>query len=191
VQAAEACGGVRYLKDGVMFVGMDLSGGVRSATVRFLSSKLMPDGSRLTKRDLSGTDKAFPVIFEGDPDRIVVVEGAVSGLAAQSLSALAGRTQPTAIVTGGVSPLRWISEPNSKASVLVRAAPNVTILAENELGPDGKRDEVKQERTDAARAKIVDTLFSVRNGSRPRIVYPPEFCKDAADWLVRAVNSRP
>lgn len=101
VLAAEACGTLRYLIDGVAFLGLDRSGAVRAATVRYFLPKPISDGSMITKRDLKGSDKAFPVLFEGSSDRVVVLEGAVSGLAAQSLSELAGRQRPTAVVTGG------------------------------------------------------------------------------------------
>lgn len=182
--AAEQAGVIHYLRDGVAFVGRDTRGAVRAVTVRHYEPRSLADGTSIAKRDLRGSDKAFPVVVPGDLSRIVIVEGAISALAIQCLSELRGRVPPTVIATGGVNPLRWITEQQSPASAMVVGPLDVTIVAENELGSGGVLDAVKQARTDAARGKLVEALALARGGREPRLIYPPSDCSDAADWLV-------
>jgi hypothetical protein len=184
VREAEVLGSVLHFSNGVAFAGRDREAAIRAITVRYFRPLSMPDGSSVTKRDLRGSNKSYPSIFNGDPNRVVVVEGAISGLAAQSLSEIKGRGLPTVIATGGVNLLRWILEPDTLASDLVARARDVTILAENETDHDGVPDPIKQQLTDGARRKLAHALGSVRSGVLPRLIYPPAGIKDVAEWLM-------
>ena len=182
ILAAEAGGSVHYLRDGVAFLGRDLDLGLRSATVRYFQPKFHKTDGELTKRDLRGSDKAFPVIFEGCPDRAVVVEGDLTGLAVQCLAAAKGRPFPAVIVTGGVNALRWIGEERSRASWLALNAKELIVAGEREIRVGGEVDAEKQARTDEARSRLLDSLANVRQGpASPGL--PSAGCRDGAEWL--------
>jgi hypothetical protein len=138
----------------------------------------------LTKRDLKASDKSFPVILQGDCTRVVIAEGALTGLAVQCLSTLRDRPPPSIIITGGINALRWLTESQSLAAGLVIGAKQLLIAGENEIDSDGSVDTVKQARTDVVRDKLVTRLLEI-GGQPGRIVYPPAGCRDAAEWLQR------
>jgi colicin import membrane protein len=102
----------------------------------------------------------------------VVVEGPVTGLAAQSLARLRDEEPPTVIVTGGVAMRRWVRG----AAELLRAADVVEIAAERESDPE------RQAATDAARERLAAAIEDA-TGRPPRITWPAPGCGDLADEL--------
>ena len=167
LDAAERSGVLRYTSGAVLLVARDESGEVRHVLRRgYLSDDPHP------KRALAGSDTAHPVVLPGDPSRVVVVEGPVTGLAVHSLAQLRGEPVPTVVVTGGVAMRRWVST----ATDLLRGADVVEIAAEREGDPE------RQEATDAARERLAATIEDV-TGRRPRITWPAPGCGDLADEL--------
>lgn len=187
IEAAERCGAIVHVPMAIAFVGRDNGGAVRAASLRAIYADY--GAARLPKRDLRGTDKRFPAIFPGDHNRVVVVEGGVSGLAVQTLALLSGRPAPLTIVTGGVGVHRWVIE-NERVSSLLLAASSVTLAGENELNEHGEPDFEKQETTDRQRARLLQ-LMAERTSGRVELVRPPADCGDTADWLAAKLARSP
>lgn len=186
IEAAEQAGVLRYAESGVVFLGRDLSvptRSVRSATLRYFEPVLW-EGDLLSKRDVANSDKRFPGLLPGDPVRVVVVEGGVSGLAARDIVVRQGQAAPTVIVTGGVTARKWVSE-NAPMVGILAAAQVVEIWGERE------ESEEKQIRTDAFREKLALAIAEQRQGELPAIVYPPDGVKDAAGWNLIEVSASP
>ncbi len=194
VAAAEAQGAIRFSKSGVLFLGRDLSvqaRSVRSATVRYFEPIRLDDGSVLTKRDFENSDKAFPVVFEGDHRRVVITEGGVNALAVRDLSRIEGGDAPLIVASGGVGVRKWVTM-NGQLSKILSEADRVEIWAENEVDGDGQPDLDKQSRTDALRQKLAEAIAEVRQGEIPSMIYPPGGAKDAADWnLLTSLSAKP
>lgn len=177
IEAAEQAGILRYVETGLVFLGRDLgspSRSVRAATLRYFAPVVW-EGKLLTKRDLANSDKRFPGLLPGDPARVVVIEGGVSGLAARDLVLCQGQPAPTVIITGGVTTRKWVTENASLARILA-AAEMVEIWGEIE------ETEKKQVHTDGFREKLRVEIAHQRQGELPAVVYPPAGIKDAAEW---------
>lgn len=84
LEAAEKAGFLKYLIDGILFIGRDLLDIVRSVTKRATDP-----GAEVQKRDFAGTDKSFPSILRGGKT-VWIVEGGVDALAAHDLATGAG-----------------------------------------------------------------------------------------------------
>ena len=167
IAAAERAGVLRYARGAVLLVARDEHGEARHVLRRGYR-----DNDAQPKRALAGSDTAHPVVLSGDPRRVVVVEGPVTGLAAQSLARLRGEPVPTVVVTGGVGGRRWIPG----ATDLLRAAERVEIAAERE------QDRERQLTTDAARWRVAEAIQDA-TGRLPRITWPAPGCGDLADEL--------
>ena len=109
------------------------------------------------------------------------MEGGVNGIAAQDIALRNVGTAPTVIVTGGVGVRKWVSS-NGLLRDIMAAADQVEIWAENEVGADGRPDQVKQGRTNDLRQKLASAIAEIRQGAIPSVVYPPRGVKDAAEW---------
>ena len=167
IRAAERAGALSYTRGAVLLVSRDERGEPRHVLRRGYR-----DDDPYPKRALAGSDTAFPVVLRGDPSRVVVVEGPITGLAAHSLARLRGDPPPTVIVTGGVAMRRWVRG----ATDLLRAAERVEIAAEREADPE------RQAATDAARERLAAAIESV-TGRAPRITWPAPGAGDLADEL--------
>lgn len=159
---AEHCGALRYLPDGVLFLGLDEAGQVRSATKRFIEGD--------EKRDLKGSDKSFPMILAGGAS-VVIVEGGVDVLAAHTLALRRSRPQPTAIATGGAKVDRWMS--GDRIRRLLSEASSICIALENE------KNERVQAETDAAHERRAEVLKQLTT-CPIRFWRPPAGIKDLA-----------
>lgn len=184
IATAEAAGALRHAANGVMFLGRDHSAAatnVRSATIRYFEPQVTPDGDVLTKRDLANSDKGFPLLLLNDLSRVVVAEGGINAMAICDLALHSGLIPPTAVGTGGVGIRSWVRT-NEPLKAVLTAADIVEIWGENEVGVDGRLDQIKQTRTDEQRRKLQDAIAEVRDGELPEIIYPPAGVKDAAEW---------
>jgi len=167
LDAAERAGVLRYTRGAVLLVGRDERGEPRHVLRRgYLSDDPAP------KRALAGSDTSYPVVLRGDPSRVVIVEGPVTGLAACSLARMRGDPPPTVIVTGGVATRRWVRV----ATDVLRAARTVEIAAEREADPQ------RQAATDAARQRLAAAIEDV-TGRVPKLTWPAPGCGDLADEL--------
>ena len=168
LDAAEQAGALLYTHGAVLLVGRDERGSVQNVIRR----GYLPDDPH-PKRALAGSDTSYAVVLPGDPARVTIAEGSVTGLAVQALARLRGQPVPTVIVTGGVAMRRWVRR---ALSLLVNAT-EIVIAGERE------GDFARQIATDAARSRLVQEIKDV-SGRTPAIRYPPKGCGDAADELV-------
>ena len=167
LDAAEQAGVLRYTRGAVLLVARDEHGEARHVLRRGYR-----DDDPHPKRALAGSDTSYPVVLRGDPRHVVVVEGPVTGLAAQSLARLRDEEPPTVIVTGGVAQRRWVRV----ATDVLRAADVIEIAAEREGDP------ARQAATDAARERLAAAIADA-TGRAPRITWPVPGCGDLADEL--------
>ena len=179
IKRAEECKFVRYCRNGLLFLGFDEGGAVRSVTKRCIVQEQDADGRIFTKRDFCGTNKDYPPILPGDPARVEIVEGGVSALAVQDRARRLGQAPPTVICTGGVTVLSCFD--GSQARQMLTDARQITFYGENESSQE------KQARTDAWRKKRRERVaeicgFSPDTPHRIRVTYPPKGCSDVADW---------
>lgn len=166
LDTAEACGMLRYIPGAVLFVGYD-GDQPRSATRRgYLSADPVP------KRDLAGSDKAYPPILPGCPETVWVVEGGADALA---LHTLYPDNPPTVIVSGGSGCMAWIEQ--SHIQILLAAAFSVIVARDRESNAE------TQARTDAQHLRQVDWLRALTDDVR--LWLPPPGIKDLADLLKR------
>jgi hypothetical protein len=191
IAAAEECGAISYCRGAVVFLGRDHStpgSPVRLAALRYLEARPGPDGTPMTKRDLAGSDKTFPVLLPGGTEVCCIVEGGTNALAMRDLWQALHGVVPTILATGGVGVRHWVSA-NQAARHVVASSDQVVIVGENETTPDGSPDATKQERTDRLRAMLADDVTAARLGVCPLLEYPPVGLKDAADWNVALARS--
>ena len=167
LDAAEQAGALLYTHGAVLLVGRDESGSVQNVIRR----GYLPDDPH-PKRSLAGSDTSYAVVLPGDPARVTVAEGPVTGLAVQALARLRGQPVPTVVVTGGVTMRRWVR----RAAARLLNATEIVIAAERE------DDYGRQLATDAARSRLVQEIREVA-GRDAEISYPPRGCGDAADEL--------
>jgi flagellar biosynthesis GTPase FlhF len=167
IAEAEKAGVLRYARGAVLLVARDEHGEARHVLRRGYR-----EDDPAPKRALSGSDTSHPVVLRGDPSRVVVVEGPITGLAAQSLARLRGDPPPTVVVTGGVGMRRWVRV----ATDVLRAARTVEIAAEREADPQ------RQAATDAARERLAAAIEDA-TGRPPRITWPAPGAGDLADEL--------
>lgn len=193
IRAAELARAIHYVRGAVIFLGRDhASAGapVRLATLRYLEPIAVPDEEPMTKRDMAGSDKDFPVFLPGDPERVIVVEGGVNALAAQDILIASGEKAPVVIATGGVGVRSWV-KCNTHLRGLLQAAGRVELWCENEVSGTGLPDPEKQAKTDLLRERLSEEIALARGGELPSLVYPPLGIKDTADWLTAGPAASP
>jgi flagellar biosynthesis GTPase FlhF len=169
IRAAEQAGVLRYTAGAVLLVARDERGEARHVLRRGYR-----EDDPHPKRVLAGSDTAHPVVLRGDPRRVVVAEGPITGLAAHSLARLRGEQPPTVVVTGGVAMRKWVRV----ATDVLKAAAVVEIAAEREGDPE------RQAATDAARARLAEAIQDT-TGRAPRITWPAPGAGDLADELAQ------
>ena len=167
LDVAERAGALLYTHGAVLLVGRDESGAVQNVIRR----GYLPDDPN-PKRSLAGSDTSYAVVLPGDPARLTVAEGPVTGLAVQALARLRGQPVPTVIVTGGVAMRRWVR----RAATRLLGATEIVIAGERE------NDLARQIATDTARQRLIQEIRDV-TGRDVEISYPPRGCGDAADEL--------
>lgn len=186
VMAAERCGALNYCRNAIIFLGRDFSTAsseIRLASLRYLTPCIGEDGKPMTKRDLAGSDKSYPVFLKGDPGMVCVVEGGTNCLAVHDLYKKAGHATPSVIATGGVGIRSWTQQ-NKWIQSQIQAADKIVMFNENEVDKKGCPDPIKQARTDAMRELTAQSIMEIHHGQMPCMIYPPQHHKDAADWLV-------
>jgi hypothetical protein len=186
IKHAEDSGALRYLDNGVLFTGRDVSKAIRSATIRHIEPVTAPDGKVISKRDFADSDKAFPAVLPGSRSKVVVVEGGINALAVRDIAIRAGQAPPIIIATGGVGVRKWIRD-NPELREILEQADQVEIMGEREV-KDGKPDPVKQAETDARRKELADEIAGARQGEVPAILMPPPGIKDAAELNAEQVR---
>ena len=142
IDHAEQSGFLRYLNDGLLFVGYH-AGKIWNATKR----SIMPD-AEIQKRDLAGSDKSKPQILTGNPKTLWIVEGGVDALALQDIAKRKGAEPPTVIVSGGAGVLSFFDNPEIQEKI--RAASVVVVAKDNE------KDTEVQAKTDVLHSKQVE-----------------------------------
>lgn len=142
INHAEKTGFLRYLADGLLFVGYQ-AGQIWNATKR----SIMPD-AEIPKRDLAGSDKSKPQVLTGNPNTLWIVEGGVDALALHDIAKRKGAEPPTVIVSGGAGVLSFFDNPEIKEKI--KAAAVVVVAKDNE------KDAGTQAKTDAMHSKQVE-----------------------------------
>lgn len=163
---AERTGMLRFVPGGIVYVGLDERGTVRSATRRAIDP-----ADPVQKRDFRGTDKSYAPMLRGDSSQVWVVEGGTDALALHSMFRRLGRALPTVIVSGGSNVLSWVKRCGEALANAVR----VVLATEHE------RDAETLAKVEAGRAKQVAEIEEVI-GEKPEIWTPPEASKDLADY---------
>lgn len=168
---------------GIVFLGHDASGNVRSAETRFIKAEKVGDETT-TKMCYAGTDKTFPPILRGNDKDLHFVEGGFDALALRDLYKREGKEPPTTIITGGARTLKW--QDNPEICNLIKGADHVCPWYDNELKANGEIDLKKQVDTQEAHDKQRDTIVQIRGTSHGvEEMRPPAGIKDIADWNVQ------
>lgn len=174
IEQAEQIGFLRFAPGSVLFVGYDAQGSVQAATRRATD----PD-EVVQRRDLRGTDKRFPPILPGDPNRVWIVEGGIDAFALHTMYRRRGEPVPTVIVSGGAGVRAFLER--AEIQQMLRGAARVTVAYENE------KDAEVQARTDAQHDAQCRRVAEI-TGQAPE-VWKPRDAKDLADHNVRQRNS--
>ena len=130
INHAEKTGFLRYLADGLLFVGYQ-AGQIWNATKR----SIMPD-AEIPKRDLACSDKSKPQVLTGNPNTLWIVEGGVDALALHDIAKRKGAEPPTVIVSGGAGVLSFFDNPEIKEKI--KAAAVVVVAKDNEKDEIGR-----------------------------------------------------
>jgi hypothetical protein len=187
IKEAESQGFLGYAADGVFFLGRDENGDVRNAAWRSNDPK-----AQTPKRDLSGSDKFYPQILKGAPDRVAIVEGGVDAMAAQEYCRLGGIEPPTAIASGGARVSRFLGNP--AVQKILADSKLITIFKDREK--DGETQKITDEAHGRQRQKIEESF--VGRATRPEIRFwePPRgegeagHPKDIADLVKEIASGR-
>lgn len=157
ITKAETCGNLRYGRvfdrQSILFVGTDIfsddtTDRVMSATHRSVRSDF--------KGDLEDSNKAFPCILIGDTTAdIEVVEGGVSGLAAQTRAKRQGRLTPTIIVTGGATVMKFLENALVRELLTAVDLESIVVWFENETL---SAKAIKRDAADANEATVLALL---------------------------------
>lgn len=174
---AERSGFLRYLNDGLLFVGYQ-AGRILNATKRSFS----PDAA-VQKRDLAGSDKSKPQVLAGNLESIWIVEGGIDALAVQDIAKMQGKTPPTVIVSGGSGVKSFLENPEIMEKI--SAARLVVVAGENEKNAD------VQAKTDAQHEAQLE-LVKVLNPSAKALIWKPEsrLGSDIADYNLSIKSKR-
>lgn len=166
---AEACGMLRHIPGAVLFIGFD-GKQPKSATRRGYGPV-----DPMPKRDLAGTDKAWPAILLGSLDTVWVVEGGVDALALHTLYPL---DPPTVIVTGGAGCKAWLEQPH----IVDRLERAQLVMVATEREKDGDT----QAQTDTQHQAQAE---SIRRYCAEVVIWnPPPGIKDLAEMLAGAAT---
>lgn len=163
-QSAEKAGYLHIVRDGVMFISRDAAGDVRSVEVR------KPDGE---KRALAGSKKAYPAILPGNPDKILIVESGIDGLASHAIAHRRGSEPSTVICTNGAGNRECLRMPH--VAQLIARASEVVVACDNERTPEIQAD------TDAFHAMQIDVVKELNPSANTMLWHPPTRFEDLAD----------
>lgn len=174
---AERSGFLRYLNDGLLFVGYQ-AGRILNATKRSFS----PDAA-VQKRDLAGSDKSKPQILSGNLESVWIVEGGIDALAVHDIAKRQGKIPPTVIVSGGSGVKSFLENPEIMEKI--KAARLVVVAGENEKNAD------VQAKTDAQHEAQLE-LVKALNPSAKALIWKPEsrLGSDIADYNLSIKSKR-
>lgn len=164
---AEKAGFLRYAPGAVVYVGQDKEGKVKAATRRAINPT-----DPVQKRDFKGTNKYFPAVLPGNPERVFIVEGGADALALHSMAHRAGQEPPTVIVSSGSNVLSFLR--NQETQALLKRAQEVIITTEVEKDAD------TQAKVEKARQKQIDAVAQII-GKQPEIQAPAHGAKDISE----------
>lgn len=178
IKKAEKAGFTAYTLDGVLTLGRDQAGKVRSITRRAWDKK-----AEVQKRDLRYSNKVdFPPILPGDPGRVLVVEGGIDALGAHDICHRQGREAPTIIVSSSASAMGFLEPPHVQK--ILKSATQVTVAFENDSVPATKA------KTDAAHKKQMARIMEIVPAfTVVQPYHPPKGCKDIADANFAMANA--
>ncbi len=174
---AENTGFLRYLSDGLLFVGYS-AGKVWNATKRAFDLN-----AEVKKRDFAGSDKSKPQILDGNSQSIWIVEGGIDALAVQDIAKRQGKIPPTVIVSGGSGVKSFLE--NFEVMEKIKVAKLVVVAGENEKNAD------VQAKTDAQHEAQLE-LVKALNPSAQALIWKPESClgSDVADYNLNVQNQK-
>lgn len=182
IEQARKDGMLSFDDRGVVFLGRDTKGDVRSAETRFLKAQTI-DGEARTKMNAKGSDRTYSPLLQGDLKHVHLVEGGVDALALRDIHRREhpGEVPPTIIVTGGARTLKW--KDNPAIAELLREADTVSIHKENEKDKHGQPDRAKQADTDDAHEKQMEAVVAIRQGRADGLQFerPAPAFKDLAE----------
>lgn len=172
---AEKTGFLRYLSDGLLFVGYQ-AGKAWNATKRAFD----PD-AEVKKRDFAGSDKSKPQILSGNLESVWIVEGGIDALAVHDIAKRQGKIPPTVIVSGGSGVKSFLENPEIMEKI--KAARLVVVAGENEKNADVQ---AKTDMQHEAQLELVKTL----NPSAQAMMWKPEsrYGSDIADYNLNIKN---
>ena len=187
VKEAESQGFLGYAADGIFFLGRDENGDVRNAAWRSTDPK-----TETPKRDLSGSDKFYPPILKGAPDRVAIVEGGADALAAQEYCRMGGAEPPTAIASGGARVSRFLGNPSVQR--ILANSKLVTVFKDREK--DDETQKITDEAHGRQRQKIEESFEGKETRPEIRFWEPPRDdgeagpVKDIADLVKEIAHGR-
>lgn len=161
ITRAEKCGMLRHAPGAVLYVGYNQNQPASATRRGYLVS------DPISKRDLRGSNKAYPAILPGSNGTIWIVEGGADALALQTMSG----ELPTVIVSGGAGCRSWVSTAHIVS--MLRAAASVIIACDNESSVD------TQARTDSQHEHQANLVREHCNNVT--LWHPPSGNKDLAD----------
>jgi len=189
VEFARRQGALRFITDGVVFLGRDWmnSREVRYAAVRYFKDRVLNrDGDIGNKKDLPHSSKSFPMMIGGEDNDVLLVEGGLNALALLDMMLALGRC-PLVMTTGGVGITSYLETPHVRD--VISNASQVIIYGENERAATEELRQKKQMATDENRKRVALRIAELRSGEPPRIVFPPEAYDDAASQnLARRIS---
>jgi hypothetical protein len=172
---------------GLVFVGYDEKGRVRSAETRFIKAEKIGD-EMTNKMCYAGTDKTFPPILRGNDKDVHFVEGGFDALALRDMYLRENKEPPTTIITGGARTTKW--QDNQVIRDLVKNADHVRPWYDNEINAHGQVDAKKQADTTEAHDKQRDIIIDIRGTAEGvEEMRPPAGIKDIAEWNVEAAHA--
>lgn len=168
---AEGASMLGYDPEGrLLFTGHDEHGRVRNVTRQATHSR-----ESVQKRDLRGSDKAFPPILPGDKGAsVLIVASGVDAIAAHAEARTKGQVIPQIIVSGGCGVRSFLE--NRQVQQLLREAPRITIACDNATDP------AIQRRVDAQYAEQQKVIGAFN--PEVRLWHPPAELSGVADWWV-------
>lgn len=168
MDAAEAQGMLCHIPGAVLYIGYE------GKTPKSATRRGYLPGDPTPKRDLAGTDKAWPAILTGSQEVVWVVEGGADALA---LWTLLPAMPPTVIVTGGAGCKAWLEQEHVQS--LLKSARLVMVALEREKNAEA------QARTDALhaeQAKHIQTWCA-----DIQFWSPPDDIKDVAELCEKGI----
>jgi hypothetical protein len=162
--------------DGVLFLGYDAQGIVRSVSKRAINPAV-----KNQKIDFKNSEKKFVPILKGDPSIVWIVEGGVDALSVHALAEMDKQTLPTVIVSGGARNTAFLESSSIPPTVrnVLKISLKIIVACEHE------KDHATQQITDLCHKKQAKLANNISPQAKITLWIPPDGQgKDIADILV-------